>query len=241
MHTPLGDEAWMRRGSSRRLASAVRPEDPGGPEQEEGPAHGHRCRLGCAGRAGGSVGPQLCPPARHERAPSLQGPCRRLDLQTQLGPGRHWSSAHLAPQAPVCCVLPSRAPRPAVTHARQHPHDCPTCVRRLALQGARLPWGLPQDSPGCLGEQGARKGLHLHSTPGRKAGVAQLGPRTQPLLQPSWRERGPCARGESLQLGGRVEVLRGLKEHTARARPPDSASLSRPRAHGRLVSSTKVL
>ena len=184
-----------------------------------------------SGVRAGPVGGGLRGMVRPARAPALSSsptwkgtfPSRAVQeagLANTAGP-RPPLQRHTPGPSSTCvfCILPGGAPRPAVRHARQPPHNCPARVRRPALQGARLPWGLPQDSPGCLGEQGARKGLRLHSTPRRKVGVAQRGPRTRPLLQPSRREWAPCARCASEQLRGRVEALRGLNEHMPRAWP----------------------
>lgn len=162
-------------------------------------------------------------------------------MQTQLGPGRHCSSAHLAPQAPVCSVSCPAGHRGQLScmHA-----STPTTALHASAgwlsKGPASRGGSPRTAQGAWGSRGPGKAY---------TSTQHLGGRLRWL---SWAlghgpysnhhgERGPCARGESVQLGGRVEDLRGLKEHTARARPPDSASLSRPRAHERLVSSTKVL
>lgn len=161
MYTPLGDEAWMRRGSSRRPASAVRPEDPGGPEQEEGPAHGHRCRLGCAGRAGGSAGPgEAGPGPSFVLQPDMKGhlpfkghvggwTCKHSWAPAATAAGHTWPLKHL------CALCPAQRGTAASCHAcTPAPPRLPCTRPQAGSPRGPPPVGAPPGQPRVLGGAG---------------------------------------------------------------------------------------
>lgn len=247
-HTPE-DEAWTWSVSSRGPASAVRPENPRGPEQAKGAAHGHRCGLGCASRAGGvSAGPgEAGPGPSFVLQPNMKG---HLPFKGRVGGWtcKHsWApaataAAHTWPLKHLRVLHPARRSTAASCHARTPapPQSSRMCPQAGSPRGPP-PVGAPPGQPRVLGGAGGPERPTPPLNTQEEGGGGSAGPSdTAPTPTITERVRPMCKGCVCAAQGtGRGPV--GAEQAYAQGMALDSPGLSRPRAREWLVSSTKVL
>lgn len=162
-------------------------------------------------------------------------------MQTQLGPGRHCSGTHLAPQAPACsasCPAEHRG-QLSRTHAST-PTIVPHASAGRLSKGPASRGGSPRTAQGAWGSRGPGKAYTSTQHPGGRwgwlSGALGHGPYSN-----HHGESEAHVQGVRLCSSGDGSRPCGAEQAYAQGMALDSPGLSRPRACEWPVSSTKVL